>query len=121
MKWMKWFLILVVGITVGLAAAGCGSSDDNDDPLVGTWRATTYNGQPMPTGISMTMTLSDNGTFSATTAVGADVETETGTWSAANGVLTTASDGETDDVPYSVSGDTLTFGTPGDIFTATRE
>lgn len=120
---MKWILILAVGVAMGLAVTGCGGGggDDNDDPLVGTWKATAFNGQALPAGISMTISLKDNGTFTANSLINGVANADTGTWSAANGVLTTVSGGEADSVPYSVSGDTLTFGTAGEVFTAKRQ
>ena len=120
MKWMKWFLVLSLSVAMGLVT-GCGGGGDDDDPLVGTWRATAYNGQAMPGNVTMTMSIRGDGTFTATTVVNGATEVDTGTWSAANGVLTTVSGGETDTVPYAIDGDTLTLGVAGDVITATRQ
>ncbi len=121
MKGMKWFLVLAIGIAMGLSATGCGGGGGDDDPLVGTWEATAFNGQALPAGISMTMTLQDDGTYTATTVINGAPEIEAGTWSAANGVLTTVFGGETDTAPYGVDGDTLTIGIEGDVITAERQ
>lgn len=118
MKWMKWFLILAVGAGVALGAAGCSDDDDDDgNPLVGTWRATSFNGQALDPSIAVLVTFRSNGT--ASTTVNGD--TTEGTWSAANGTLTVTSDGDTDSAAYSISGDTLTIADEQGTFTLRKQ
>ncbi len=123
MKWMKWFVVLAVGLAMGLGAIGCGGDDDDGsgDPLVGTWSATAFNGQPMPDTVSVTIIFRDDGTCQETTVLGGEVETAHATWSAANGTLTIVSEDGTDSSPYSVSGNTLTLTSDGDVITLARQ
>ena len=124
MKWMKWFLILLVGAGVALGTVGC--SDDDDDggggnPLVGTWKATSYNGQALDSSISVVATFRSDGTATTTMNIGGEVDTADGTWSAENGTLTVTSDGETDSASYSISGNTLTISDEQGTFTMARQ
>ncbi len=122
MKWMKWFLVMMVGLAVGLGMVGCSSDDDgNDDPLVGTWSATSFNGQPMPANTSVTVTFRDDGTAQGTTTFGAETDSFSGTWSAANGIITIVDEDGAENTPYSISGNTLTITDPEGSFTLTRK
>lgn len=117
MKWMQWVLVLALGAGMGLAGLGCDSDSSSDrDPLVGTWRAQTYNGQELGDTVSLVVTFRNNGTLETISTIEGVTETDTGTWSADNGVITVVSDGETDRAPYSINGDTLTMGGPGEVF-----
>ena len=120
MKWMRWILVLAMGAAMCLGTVGCGGSDD-DDPLVGTWRATEFNGQALPATIGMTVTFSDNGSFTGTTTINGVVETESGTWSADGGTLTIVDEDGTDTSGYTVEGDTLTITDEEGAFTLVRQ
>ncbi len=121
MKWMQWILVLALAAGMGLAGLGFDSDSSSDrDPLVGTWTAQSFNGQELPDNISLTITFQSNGEVISTTTIDGMTETDTGTWSADNGVVTVVSDGETDTTPYSISGRTLTLGPPGEVFVLTR-
>ncbi|MDD2241363.1 MAG: lipocalin family protein [Kiritimatiellae bacterium] len=122
MKWMQWILVLALGAGIGLAGLGCDSdsSSSDRDPLVGTWRAQTFNGQTLGDTVSLVVTFRNNGSLEMITTIEGNAETDTGTWSADDGVITVVSDGETDRTPYSVDGDTLTMGDPGEVFVFTR-
>lgn len=125
MKWMKWFLVLAVGVGVAVATVGCDDDDDDqgsNNSLVGTWKATHYDGQPIPAGtVALTMTFRSDGSFNATTVLGGAAENVNGTWSAANGILTTTTPDGTDRISYSVSGNTLTLSDPEGAFTLKRQ
>lgn len=123
MKWMKWFLILALGACVALGTAGCGSDDDEGagDELVGTWNATSYNGQAITSPVSVVVTLRSDGTATAITNTGFGTETMQGTWSAENGALTVTTGGETTTGSYSISGNTLTLVSEEGTSTFTRQ
>jgi len=123
MKWMNGFLVLAVGMAVGLGSTGCGGSDDDGDgnPLVGTWEAVSLNGQPIPEGMSVVMTFHDDGTAEATTIIGGQVESYAAVWSTSDGILTVTSPTETDTIPYTISGDTLTILDDGDTVVLNRQ
>lgn len=123
MKWLKWFLVLVVGMGVALGTVGC--EDDDDDgggnPLVGTWKATTFNGQQLDDSISVVVTFRSDGTATTTYTIAGQSDSSQGTWSAENGVLTVTADGETDSANYSISGSTLTISDEEGTFTLKKQ
>ena len=121
MKWTKVFLTFSVCLVMCSAFTGCGSGDDDKDPLVGTWSATAMNGQPLPDTISVTIIFRDNGTCQESTNLGGEADTGSGTWNADNGVLTIITDDGTETATYSVSGDTLTITSAGDVITFKRK
>ena len=121
MKWMKAILALSFCCVLGLGLTGCGGGDDDKDPLVGTWNATAMNGQTLPDTITVTIIFRDNGTCQETTNLGGEIDTASGTWSADSGVLTIVSDDGTENIAYTVSGDTLTITTGGDVITLKRK
>ena len=122
MKWMKYFLVLAMGLAMGFGTAGCSSDDDGGgDSLVGSWRAATFNGQAMPAGIALTLTFRDNGTVDSASTINGVTEMETATWSEANGIITVVSADGTEQVPYSISGNTLTISDSEGVFTLERQ
>ena len=125
MKWMKWFLILAVGAGVVLGIVGCSDDDDDDggggNPLVGTWKATSFNGQALDDSISVVVTLRSDGTASSTYSLGGATETLNGTWNTDGGTLNVTTDGETESAAYSVSGDTLTITDEEGTFTLKKQ
>ena len=120
MKWMKWIGILAVMIAMSFATAGCGSDDDGDGGIAGTWVAQSFNGVAMPAGTGMTMVLNNNGTYMVTATTGGTTQAETGTWSATDSVLTTVGGGSADSVTYTLSGNTLTIIEPDGIWVMKR-
>jgi heat shock protein HslJ len=122
MKWMKWIGILAVLVAIGLAASGCGGSDDGGgDGLEGTWKATSLNGVPIPAGYTATITLSGNGTYTGTFLEEGLTVTEVGTWSASGNTLTTTFEGETETVTYTLSGNTLILSSSDGVFIMARQ
>lgn len=122
MKWMKWFLVLAVGMGVALSTVGCSDDDDDDgNPLVGTWRATTFNGQAIDPGVSVVVSFRSDGTASTTYSIGGETDTSVGTWSADGGTLTVTSEGDTDSAAYSISGNTLTISSSDGTFTLKKQ
>ena len=123
MKWMKWFLVLLVGAGVAFCTAGC--EDDEDEgggnSLVGTWRATSYNGQALDAGTSVVVTFRSDGTATTTYTIAGQSDSSQGTWSAEDGVLTVTADGETDSANYSISGSTLTISDEEGTFTLKKQ
>ena len=112
MKWLKWVLVTTMILAAGLGLAGCSDDDDDDgdsNPLVGTWVGTTYNGQALPDGVGMTITLRSNGTATSTTTINGAAETYSGTWSASGGTLTVVDEDGTESMGYTVEGNTLTL------------
>ena len=120
MKWMKWILVLTMGVAMCLGVAGCGGGGD-DDPLVGNWRATAFNGQALPATISMDLTFRDDGSFTGTSTINGVVESGSGTWSADGGTLTTVDEEGTETSGYTVEGDTLTITDEEGAFTLARQ
>jgi hypothetical protein len=120
MKWMKGFLVLAMGVAMGLAVTGCGSDDDKD-PLIGTWKLESYNGQPIPATISMTLTFNENGTVQAVVTEGGNTSSDLSTWSATGGILTVVSNGNTETMPYSISGNVLTLTESGTVLTLKKQ
>ena len=123
MKWMKWFLVLAVGMGVALGTVGCEDDDDDDggNPLVGTWKATAFNGQALDDSISVVVTFRSNGTASTTYSIGGETDSSEGTWSADGGTLTVTADGETESAAYSISGSTLTIADEQGTFTLRKQ
>ena len=123
MKCMKWLQVLALGVAMGLAAVGCGGGDDDGsgDPLVGTWVGTAFNGQALPAGISMTVTLRDNGTATGTTMINGVPDSYSGTWSASGGTLSITDADGTESLGYTVEGDTLTLTDATGAFTLQRQ
>lgn len=122
MKWMQWVMVLALGAGMGLAGLGCSDNDDDSSDsnlLVGTWTAQSYNGASLGT-VSLRLTFHSNGDLEARTTIDGVSETDSGTWSAQNGILTTVIDGEQDTTPYTVNGNTLTMGRAGDVFVLKR-
>ena len=112
MKWLKWLLVTTMILAAGFGLAGCSDDDDDDggsNPLVGTWVGTAFNGQALPDGIGMTITLRSNGTATSTTTINGAPETYSGTWSASSGTLTVVDEEGTESMGYTVEGDTLTL------------
>ena len=122
MKWMNVILAVGFSAVLVLGLAGCGGGDDdNKDPLVGTWSATAMNGQTLPDTITVTIVFQDNGTCQESMNLGGELESSNGTWSAANGILTIVSEDGTENISYTVSGDTLTITSEGDVITLQRD
>ncbi len=120
-KWMACLSGLLITFLL-LGSTGCSSdSDGGGDSIVGSWRATAFNGLPMPAGVAMAVTFRNNGTYVATTTYEGITATETGTWSTSNGILTTTFAGGTEQVAYSVSGNTMTTTDPEGTFTLRRQ
>ncbi len=123
MKRMQGFLVLALGVVLGLGATGCGGDDDNggSHSLTGTWEATAFNGVPLPADIGMTITLRDNGTATGSSNIQGATETYDGTWSATGGTLTiTGADG-TESMGYTVEGNTLTVTDENGAITLRRQ
>jgi len=112
MKWLKWLLVTTMILSAGLGLAGCSDDDDDDgdsNPLGGTWGGTAFNGQALPDGIGMSITLRSNGTATSTTTINGASETFSGTWSASSGTLTVVDEDGTESMGYTVEGNTLTL------------
>ncbi len=109
-------------VAMSLATAGCGGDDDGGgDGIEGSWKATSYNGLPLPTGVALSITLSGNGTYNANTTYGGATATEVGTWSTSGNQLITVHEGETESVTYTLSGNTMVLSDPNGVFTMTRQ
>jgi hypothetical protein len=121
MKTCRWMIVLTLAAAVGVATLGCDSSDSSSDSLVGSWRATTFNGQPIEDGLALAITFNNDGSYVATTTVQGVTDTERGTWSIANGILTTVHQGRTEQVAYALSGNTLTLTDRDGTFTLRRQ
>ena len=126
MKWMKWLLVLTVGVGVAFAAVGCDDDDDSSSSkssLVGTWKATHFNGQEISSDIaSVTITFRSDHTFNLTMTFGLESETESGTWSTAGGILTTTTPEGSESIAYTLSGNTLTITDPDEgVITLRRQ
>lgn len=122
---MKHFSkMLVILLFVSLFFAGCDKDDDpassSGDELVGTWVLTKItlislgNTEltPQQVGYSATIIMKSDKTFSATYTDSDGTTTDSGTWSVANGKLTLKSSvGETQELPYGMTGNKLTVET----------
>lgn len=107
MNYWRMLMAMVLVCVAGLVFTGC--EDDDDDPLVGTWQAVSWDGKPLPNGVSLTIVINDNGTGSATFVQGNDSSTDNFTWTKGEGVIVTVTNGETENVPYTLAGNTLTI------------
>ncbi|MBS1242166.1 MAG: hypothetical protein H6R40_1593 [Gemmatimonadetes bacterium] len=106
-----------VGAAVALAVACSDDTGPSEDELVGTWNATKLEFvapgvavDAIAFGATMQLVLGSNGTYTVTLGFpGEGTETETGTWSASEDVLTlSGSDGDMQ-FDMSLSGNTLTL------------
>lgn len=125
MKPNKFLSILLVSL---ILITGC-SKDDNPtsssgDELVGTWALTkiilTSLGNteltPAQAGLSGTIIMRSDRTFTATFTDSDGPSTDSGTWSVANGKITLkSSSGETQTWPYGLTGNKLTLETNLDV------
>ncbi len=116
-------VLLLIFILIGLISS-CKKDDNpvasNGDELVGVWVLTKIivpafsNAELTPdqAGTHATFDMKSNRTFSVTTTDSTGTTVQTGTWSTANGKVTLkGSDGTTEEMPYSVSGNKLTVET----------
>lgn len=118
MKLYKVLSLLMIAIVL---MTGC-AKDDNPtssagDDLVGTWVMTkiilTTLGNteltPSAVGYSATIIMKSDRTFTANYADSDGATSDSGTWSVANGKLSLkSSTGETQEMPYTLSGNKLT-------------
>jgi hypothetical protein len=87
----------------------------NGDELVGVWVLTkiivpAYNNAeltPDDVGVHATFDLKSDRTFKVTMTDSSGTSIETGTWSTANGKVTLKGESETEEMPYTVSGNKL--------------
>ena len=124
MRSFRKFSLLLVLMGVSVIFFSC---KDDEDPvsssasdLVGTWKLTkviltSYGNieiDPTTQGITATFTLNSDYTFSVSeNYTSGQIVTYNGTWSIADGKITMKStDGETMEMPYTVSGSTLIKG-----------
>jgi hypothetical protein len=125
---MKPYKILSLLLIVMLTLTGCGKNDNpsssEGDNLVGTWVLTkiilTSMGNmelnPQQVGLSGTITLKSDRTFSATFSDADGPSTDSGTWSVSSGKISLkSSSGETQVWPFGISGNKLTIETNLDI------
>jgi len=120
MNGKRWLIVLMMALAAGLAFTGC-EDDDDDHPLVGTWNTVTVDGDALPTGATITITIRNNGTGEVRWARGDDALIRTFTWSERGGVLTIVQDGDTETVPYVLAGRTLTMTIEGDVWVLNRQ
>jgi hypothetical protein len=107
-----------VGAAAALAVACSDDTGPSEDELVGTWNATKFEFvtpgltfDAIAFGATLRMVLRDDGTYTVTATIpGEPAETETGTWSASEDLLT-LSDASGGDMQFdmSLSGSTLTL------------
>lgn len=121
MKWMQWVMVLALGAGMGLAGLGCDdSSSSSSDSLVGTWNAQSFNGESLGNNVSLRINFRSNGEFETSTTINGATDSDSGTWSAQDGILTTVSGGDRETTPYNLNGNTLTLGPPGEVFVLKR-
>ncbi len=124
MKSTTRVIALLVGLLLGmflLTGSDCNkSSEPGTASLIGTWKLTqmTVKGTPLgdmtmteatPGFPNMSITVNENGTFTATTVDEGTTETETGTWSTNGDQFTITVDGTSETHTYSLNGNTLTL------------
>lgn len=97
---------------VVMAFISCNKDDDND-PLVGTW-AVSYTEYGTLYSDEITFNSDNSGNVSYYED-GDFSESFPFTWSANNNILTVSLLGETDSLPYSISGNKLTL--DGEVYT----
>jgi hypothetical protein len=121
---MKGKAIVPVMVVSALLVVPCMTGCEGDDgvhELVGNWLITsvTVTGSDVPGG-TMTLTsasglvsgnldVRNDGTVSGTFTFVGESDPISGTWSAADGLLTVTDSEGTSVMPYTLSGDTLTF------------
>ena len=116
------FLVFIIVSVVLLSA--CKKDDNpvasNGDELVGVWVLSkvivpAYNNAeltPEYLGTSVKFDIRSDRSFTATVTDTSGTDIQTGTWSASNGTVSLkGNDGTSQDMPYSVSGNTLTVET----------
>jgi len=125
MRNFRKFSLLLLFMSISVLLFSC---KDDEDPvsssasdLIGTWSLTkviltSYGNieiDPTTQGITAIFTLKSDNTFSVSeNYTSGQLVTYSGTWSIADGKITMKSvDGETMEMPYTVSGSTLTVET----------
>lgn len=109
--------LMLLGLFVASTCDKVTDSKDNDDGLVGTWKLTemSVNGISISIaafGVSMTLVVNADETYSMTMSIGGDEDTETGTWTATSSHLTiNPTGGGSETIPYTLDGDQLTLTT----------
>jgi hypothetical protein len=125
MRNFKKFSLLLVFMGVSVIFFSCKDEDNptssSESDLYGTWKLTkvvltSYGNieiDPTTQGIAATFTLNSDKTFSVSeNYTSGQIVTYNGTWSIADGKITMkSSDGETMEMPYTVSGSTLSVET----------
>jgi len=113
-------LVLLIGL---VSVTGCKDDDDDENPLVGTWKMQSEDGEVLPAGASVTLVLSGDNTYKVTMTFEGVTEVETGSYSVAGSVLTVnPSDDEPDAMTYVLSGNTLTLtGSEGEILVFNKQ
>ncbi len=124
-------LTAAVVVLPSVLACGDSGTDTDENPLVGTWSATSVVLNDVEvlvgTSFSITATFGSDGTFSASYSGntnfwcgGAPSCTETGTYTFTSSTLTICDPGCEAPGPYTISGNTLTFDLLGTVFTFVR-
>ena len=107
----SWKILLLFVLLFGLfTVVGC--SEDDEDKIIGTWKLYSEDGEVVDYNFMVTFT--DDGTFSYTITEDDFTESDSGTYSIVESVITIIfSDGETDVSTFVITDDTMTI-TDGD-------
>lgn len=130
MRNIKMLSFIILFLSVSILFTSCKKDDDpvssNGSELIGVWVLSkivlTSMGNieltPEQVGTSVTFDIKANNTFTATVLDSSGTETQTGTWSVANNKVSMKStDGETEEMAYTVTGNQLSVETIYDIST----
>ena len=135
-KFKTFFMSLFICLSVSFFLTHCSedSTSSNSSGLVGNWELTKMtievNGikmeyTPAQLNYFITLTISDDGTYSITTIDEEGTTNTSGTWTAQGNKLIIVEDGVTQEADYSLSGNKLIISfeeeNEGEIITITQE
>lgn len=109
------FIIFMTVLLLGIFITNC-TDDDKEETLIGTWVLTsmkissmgiTITVDPAEIGLSMTLTVSDDNSYTMVMTESGETTTSNGEWATSGNKLFITEEGETEEFVYSLKGDKL--------------